>query len=467
MKRICMLLLAVLLLVGCQPTPQEDYVVNKRESGVEAKLGGEGDMTAQVLPERWDEVYEGELMTLTFSAPLEQKADGLYPLYKTRANQLAEAEIVRMLTILFSDPVTERGTLPTKADIQREMEWYLNEAEAKLAWQDAGRPDDGVDRDETPLSREEVNEELANYQQLINQAPDQNEEKPVTGYRLPVSGQEGPVVFGLKSGASLYVSPSWDGSLYAGLGSGHSSVYKRYEYEFEKRFDDDEFLAPYTPVTADKTICEQVARDALLQLGIEGMTLVETEEANLMDGRMCLAGGYECLFVRDFGGYPYLGSNFEPAQSLTYGSDDSFMANRHIRPEELRLFADEAGVKLISFDSPKMIVGMESQNIELLPFEKAQDRIRQGLIYGLTESARRRQQDQPGAKMNVDVYRIGLTTYTLHVPNSEDYYEMPCYAVFFDEWGLPDTIRSDRNTRQEVLLINAVDGSIVHTDYGW
>ena len=78
-----------------------------------------------------------------------------------------------------------------------------------------------------------------------------------------------------------------------------------------------------------------------------GSVLVETEKANLMDGRMCLAGGYECLFVRDFGGYPYLGNNFEPAQLLTYGADDSFMAKAHIRPEELRLFADEEGVKLI------------------------------------------------------------------------------------------------------------------------
>ena len=99
-------------------------------------------------------------------------------------------------------------------------------------------------------------------------------------------------------------------------------------------------------MTADQGKCEQVAKDALTKLGIEGMTLVATEEANLMDSRMCLSGGFECLFVRDFGGYPYLGSNFEPAQGLTYGSDDSFVANKYIRAEELRLFADEEGVKL-------------------------------------------------------------------------------------------------------------------------
>ena len=393
MKRALILILAALVLlgsVGCQPTPTEEFVVNKRDSGAETKLQADNETDdaargAQKVPERWDEVYEGDLMTLTFNAPVVQKEDGLYPVYRTRSNPLTEAEMVNYLNVLFPDPVAVRRNLPTKADIQKEMEWYLQEAQAKLDWQDAGRPDDGVDRDETPLSREEVNAELANYQALIQKAPETNEESPTATYHIP-TGQEGILVYRTKAGDSLIVNPSWEGSLYAGQGSNHTHIYQRYEYEEMKRFDDEDTL-PYTPVTADQTKCEQVAKDALMKLGIEGMVLVATEEANLMDGRVCLSGGYECLFVRDFGGYPYLGSNFEPAQGLTYGSDDSFIANKHIRAEELRLFADEAGVKLISFEAPKMIVGIESKNVELLPFAQAQERIRQGLVYGLTRWA--------------------------------------------------------------------------------
>ena len=40
MKRICMLMLAALLLIGCQPTPEEEYVVNKRDGDLEQKLSG-------------------------------------------------------------------------------------------------------------------------------------------------------------------------------------------------------------------------------------------------------------------------------------------------------------------------------------------------------------------------------------------------------------------------------------------
>ena len=473
MKKLMVLLLAGLLLMGavaCQPTPEQEYVVNKKDSGAAAKLEKDDAESVEArgpqrVPDRWDEVYEADLMTLSFAAPILQKEDGLYPVYRTRANQLTEAEMVNYLNVLFPDPVAVRQNLPTKADIQKEMEWYLQEAQAKRDWQDAGRPDDGVDRDETPLTREEVNEELANYQAQIQKAPETNEESPTTAYHIP-TGQEGILVYRMQSGDTVIVNPSWNGSLYAGLGSNHTHVYPRYEYEEMKRFDDEDTL-PYTPVTADQKKCEQVAKDALMKLGIEGMVLVETEEANLMDGRMCLAGGYECLFVRDFGGYPYLGSNFEPAQGLTYGSDDSFMANKHINAEELRLFADEEGVKLISFEAPKMIVGIESQNVELLPFGQAQDRIKQGLVYGLTQWAQRLKENEPELKLNVEIYRIGLTSYTLHVPNSEDYYEMPCYVVYFDPWQRPDSSRNDKTMMQETLLINAVDGSIVHTDYGY
>ena len=185
MKRLAMLLLATALLLGaaaCQPTPSEEFVVNKKDSGVAAKLEKEVDAAeargAQRVPDRWDEVYESDLMTLTFAAPIVQKEDGLYPLYRTRSNPLTEAEMVNYLTVLFPDPVAVRQNLPTKADIQREMEWYMNEAQAKLDWQDAGRPDDGVDRDETPPSREEVNQELANYQELIQNAPETNPPQP-------------------------------------------------------------------------------------------------------------------------------------------------------------------------------------------------------------------------------------------------------------------------------------------------
>ena len=89
MKRLAVVLLAALVLlsaVACQPTPEQEYVVNKKDSGAASKLENESAEVrdAQRVPDRWDEVYETDLMTLTFSAPIVQKDDGIYPVYRTR-----------------------------------------------------------------------------------------------------------------------------------------------------------------------------------------------------------------------------------------------------------------------------------------------------------------------------------------------------------------------------------------------
>ena len=97
----------------------------------------------------------------------------------------------------------------------------------------------GVDVDITTLTTEE----LDNYQAMIQKAPETNEESPTAAYHIP-TGQEGILVYRTKSGDSLIVNPSWNGSLYAGLGSSHTHVYPRYEYEEMKRFDDEDAL-PY------------------------------------------------------------------------------------------------------------------------------------------------------------------------------------------------------------------------------
>ena len=73
--------------------------------------------------------------------------------------------------------------------------------------------------------------------------------------------------------------------------------------------------------------------------------------------------------------------------------------------------------------------------------------------------------------VNVEIYKALLTTYTLRVKNKSGYYAVPCWALFFDE------SRRNAESRQrlreslievhDVLLLNAIDGSIIHPDYGY
>ena len=71
--------------------------------------------------------------------------------------------------------------------------------------------------------------------------------------------------------------------------------------------------------------------------------------------------------------------------------------------------------------------------------------------------------DQP---IPCTVYRLLLTTCTVRVKDSDDFYEMPCWVVFFT-WNDAQAANQDNpQFVQEALILNAVDGSIVHGEYG-
>ena len=64
----------------------------------------------------------------------------------------------------------------------------------------------------------------------------------------------------------------------------------------------------------------------------------------------------------------------------------------------------------------------------------------------------------------IEVYRLLLTCYTVHIRNSEEYYEIPCWVVLFDD-PMTRGFRDDPTDTPQALLVNAVDGSIIHTGY--
>ena len=60
-----------------------------------------------------------------------------------------------------------------------------------------------------------------------------------------------------------------------------------------------------------------------------------------------------------------------------------------------------------------------------------------------------------------------ITTCTVWVRDSDNFYEMPCWVVFFTWNDVQAANRDNPQIMQETLILNAVDGSIVHTEYGY
>lgn len=195
---------------------------------------------------------------------------------------------------------------------------------------------------------------------------------------------------------------------------------------------------------------------------------MEVYEANYAEDenwRHPASSGYVMKYKRSFGGYPLV-TCVEPAQHLNYGDGDGFLANKYISEEYVEIYVDEAGMGHIEYSGIKEMLREENAAVELLDFDTVQERIRKGLTYGLTGNAKA-----------VEIYKIVLTVNTQRVADSEEYYEVPCWIVYYDDddysyYKTEEEIEKVKERRRsphfvmaQALYINAIDGTVVHTDW--
>ena len=121
-------------------------------------------------------------LTLTVRAEVIQKADGVYPVYRTRSVIWTQEQVAALLNQLLPPPVAETPLVDTKADWTKAYQEWLDDLSEQQVWVAAGKPDDGVDRDEYIMSAQEIDSIFQMYQHLIDEAPESVESTPVSDY---------------------------------------------------------------------------------------------------------------------------------------------------------------------------------------------------------------------------------------------------------------------------------------------
>ena len=471
MKKICIFILSMLLLcTACQPTPEVEFVVNKGDDVMEEKLAATQDGATeqrQTFPDRWDEGPEtvNERLTLTVQAEVIEKADGLYPVYRTRQHTMTQEEVISLVEQLLPPPTSVTIPVDTKTEWQHSYQEWLDDLAEQQAWVAAGKPQDGVDRDGTLMSAEEIDRISKEYQRLIDEAPNEPETTPVSDYS-GLKLNEGDRLYALSDGTKATVEAMADSS-YVSVGvfkgcSGSGYIYYQYTYEREKALGE---VKPFLTVKISREAAEETLQKELDRLGFSDFTVARAAPANLCvmgrnDGQRPQSAGWGFQLRRSYGGYPLSAVSFMDSRALLYGDQDALAYNRPIPDEMLEIFVDENGLQAIRYLNPKEVVSLESENVELLPFEQVQMRIKNALVAGMGTA----KLDQA---IPCTIYRLLLTPCTVRVKDSDDYYEMPCWVAFFT-WndGQADLIDNPQ-IMQEALIINAVDGSIVHGEYGY
>ena len=472
MKKICMVILSVLLLcTACQPTPEVEFVVNKGDDVVEEKLAANQDGAAgegrQTFPDRWDQgpMTVNDRLTLTAQAEVIQREDGLYPVYRTRQHMVTQEEVAALVKHLLAPPVSVTIPVDTKADLLQSYQEWLDDLEEQQAWVAAGKPQDGVDRDEAVMSAEEIDRISKEYQRLIAEAPDELSTTPVSDYSS-LKLNDGARVYELTDGTKATVEAMADSSyvcveVFKGC-SGSGYIYYQYTHDRERELGE---IKPFLTVKMSREAAEEILQRELEQLGLSEFTVARAAPANLCvmgrnDTQRPQSAGWGFQLRRSCGGYPLSAVSFMDSRALLYGDQNALAYNRPIPDEMLEVFVDENGLQAFRYLNPKDVVSLESENVELLPFEQVQLRIRNALATGIGTS----KLDQA---IPYTVYRLLITPCTVRVKDSEDWYEMPCWVAFFTWNDGQAALIDNPQVMQEALIINAVDGSIVHGEYGF
>ncbi len=492
MKRIIIFCLLLSLLLACVPTPEQEFIVNKGDDIVEQKLNGATDPDSgsiavrQTFPDRWDEdpIAESEHLVVRAAADVRTKPDGLYPVYRTRATDITKDMVINVAVKFLDKPTASSESLLTKADWEQALQQYLDRIAKSEEWIDAGKPDGWADVEDLNETPEELEARANWYMEQIKRAPDSLSEQAVNDYSCLEPHQR--TSFQLASGeiASIY----YNAEIFT-VAKGCRNVPVVYDvnrYREDLEWKEGSYRSWMEP-NLTREQAEAVCRSNAEKLGFSGFAIAGACEATLLDAKessnQAVTGGWYFELKRGFDGYPQLAGNVSATLSLQYGSDDAFAVSAPIPEEWLRMFVSENGLQMICYHSPKDVSGLVNANVELLPFDEVRQRIANTLLMcfpyeNYEKSNPDRNANSP--RLEVEIYDIILTTFTLHVKDSTDFYEMPCWVVLYDccdplrgaaDWEMQKADRElvlhDPNIGHDALIINAVDGSVINPAKGY
>lgn len=463
--RKCFLLTLILLvgaLCACQPTPENEVVVNKGDGALEQRIAEaqEREMqvvdvqtssmptpspTPYVLPDGWQLELELTNFQVNIDAEMEMPS-GPYPIIRLSQSSFSEMDDIlsTLMEQVISTPVGRRQGL-------KSYEEYAKTLERKAL----GRYD-SASRSFVPYSKEEQKEvdvEVKEITALMKDALHEGEYDEAgefvtaTGTRytyVTEAKEEWYVIieenrFSISSNSSFYLYPE--------------SYYIHYK---ELPTDPDPTPYPNVRITEEQalataqTILDSIPNMQWELVGAERAGLLKSSY-NVLTDEATTNQGYLLTFTRKIGNTPFLNYRDDGSDRLHF-DDTPYAATLSF--ETLQVFVDENGIQQINWMNPITIEETIANDIELLPFEKVQDIFVQTLKNGLSWAA-----EHPTSNGKLNPTRIGQVEKIIlayaHIQekdNAGKYLAVP--AWFF-------TYRTGTNDLDlpVYITINAVDGT--------
>ena len=427
---IIFLTVLLFLAVGCQQTPDEQAVVRR-------------DNAEQIIMAASEEESAEEIESIVYEAP--ENVSESYFLDNNEIEVYINADVYIPDVDRFSVAEIEEGVFDQeKADALRA---YLTDNQPLYYGYENTKSDyeaqiiavmleleqsEGVENDDNVNALKDWLEEL---KELQKEAPEVSSANEITDYSIDVDDSSGFMGYTSDGKELITIQPS-------------SLAYYQGLWELPR----DENISE--SINVNHMI--DIAKEHLDEMGINGFEIVETASAYVYDSKVD-AGVQEdsnkspaiyFLFMRSY--------NHMMPRYLTQTNSyegENYDYRPPFNPEVIEMILGENGeIDYFIWNNPIEITGELAQNVELLPFDHALDRLKQQLEYQLSVI-------NPRGIDKISVTDIELYLNVIPIKNNPSkYMYVPCWYMTYSVYPNSD----------EIIIINAIDGaSVAPSSSGW
>lgn len=480
MKRIIIALLALALLLACQPTPEVDAVKQKdtvqmietvKEADAQRTNAPEESAKEQV-PARlsWDFTTDAQKSHVVADVPITVLSDGDFPLLRVeRRKMTAEQNLALCKALLGTD--TAYRLIPRETT-QTEIEWEIKTLMDMLSDPVEGNPLFGSGDDK--LSQEEINEMVPAWEERLEQlkaqylsAEDGSQGNPVWDGTIGDYATAVPSAFDFNAmqcdninftdgteGTPYYWGATYDKKDNYGLGWGHG---------LKEQIDPSEYdtARPGVGITPRDAIeTAQKLMEPYMETTVAGVYWDDDATDTYRPGKL-RQHAYTVHLMPVYHGTASGVFIDTWTYSETIGSgDDSY---RYMWPrEQISVTVNDNGILRFDWQAPLSVTEVVSESCPLLPFSEIEQIAKQQL---------NRLAAQPHYKNST----LTVRSFTLGLVRIAEPYQMdralltPVWCLF-GEWkqdGSDDPYLASDDVARPILEINAIDGSIIDPEKGY
>lgn len=434
-------LMESILMIACQPTPEEEVVQNRKEGSLEQAIIATAAPTFSPeekygAPEKWTEELEFRGEKIYIDADIELAEGSAFEVLTVVHDDYSEENVLSVLETLLGGNLEvreqNRSYDELLIDLQNAQKGHFadfNEKTGEIIWEPYKGQEEEIQELKGLLAETSPEETFVSLADKIEYPIDAKLIRTKNGDCWYTSCN--PLRFLLKKHRKTTVQ--WESIVMAG-----------WAFPGEKGH-----ALEVTNITEEEAIAAAEAFIAPLQK--QEMSITEVQKARELESytyKVLSTGYYITMVGNPANTVPCLYSGYDGNYFLNFTQGEETSYSEPWNQECMALYVTAEGVQMFSWNFRKKVIGTANENVQILPFEQVQERIRTLLEFGVRE----------GSNNPIYITRMTLGSAIQQVANQgNEAFMAPAWMIFF-------TTEFDKslNQSESLLMLSALDGSILY-----